>query len=112
MAGGETVRGEAIQGVGHALLEAAPLGVAAGLLLVRFAEAAGLSLEPVDDATPRDGVELAVHRDHAVVGVPGAHPAPGPKPPVVALAAVVLVVGGPSPRLSRELLGAHRLGGG
>ncbi|MCY3649434.1 MAG: hypothetical protein OXG40_06810 [Acidimicrobiaceae bacterium] len=103
---------EVVEGVGHALVEAAPLAAAAvgGLLLVVVMEAAGRFPQPVGDALAGDRVELAPQMHHAVIIVaPHPHAPPGPQPPVFGRSAVGLVVSGPAAGLAGELLGPHRL---
>ena len=66
MAVGEVAGREAVQGVGHALIEAAPFGLVARLRLVEAMEATGHGPQPVADPMPGDGVELAVDVHHPV----------------------------------------------
>ena len=110
IAGGRsrTALGQAVERVGHALVEAPPLG--AGGLLVGFEQAPGLMVQPVGDAGARDLVELAVQVHHPVVAVPHAHSAPGALALMLACSVVAVAVGRPAACLAGELLGPHRLG--
>ena len=104
--------GEALQGVGHALVEAAalvPAAVGGGLLLVGVMHAAGLGPQPVADAVPGHHVELSTQVHHPVVTVVHTHTASGPLAGMLALAAVALAIHSPAAGLFRELLGPHRL---
>ena len=99
---------EVVESVGPALLGCA-LGPGAGSLLVGVLEPASLTVEPVGDSAPGDGVEVAVQVHHAIVSVPHAHAAPSPLTAVLGLAAVALSVRCPALGLLREAFRRQRL---